>query len=124
MKSLGMADKEDGGKRAVAIRKVSPTQANNPQESVLIPRTFAGGETFQNPFSNDSVSRNPVRIPVVLYGGAFDPPTLAHEAAVRALSRMAEKVVIVPSGPRDDKSYKVCEKSRLRVLRIFAERFA
>lgn len=64
------------------------------------------------------------KIPVVLYGGAFDPPTLAHEAAVRALSLMAERVVIVPSGPRDDKSYKVCEKSRLRVLRIFADRFA
>lgn len=37
------------------------------------------------------------KIPVVLYGGAFDPPTLAHEAAVRKLSEMAERVVIVPS---------------------------
>ena len=25
-------------------------------------------------------------VPVVLYGGAFDPPTLAHEAAVHAAS--------------------------------------
>lgn len=64
------------------------------------------------------------RVPVVLYGGAFDPPTLAHEAAVRVLSRMADRVVIVPSGPRDDKSYKVCEAHRLRVLEIFASRFA
>lgn len=36
-------------------------------------------------------------VPVVLYGGAFDPPTLAHEAAVAALSKMADRVVIVPS---------------------------
>lgn len=70
------------------------------------------------------VSGNPPRIPVVLYGGAFDPPTLAHEAAVLTLSKIADRVVIVPSGPRSDKAYKVCETSRLRVLGIFAERFA
>lgn len=64
------------------------------------------------------------KIPVVLYGGAFDPPTLAHEAAVRTLSEIADRVFIVPSGPRSDKAYKVCEKSRLRVLEIFASRFA
>lgn len=37
---------------------------------------------------------------------------------------MADRVVIVPSGPRSDKAYKVCEKSRLRVLEIFASRFS
>ena len=105
-----MADERDDREDGAPVRKVSPTQANNPQAQ---PRTFAGGETFQSQ----------KRIPVVLYGGAFDPPTLAHEAAVLTLSKIAERVVIVPSGPRSDKAYKVCEKSRLRVLEIFASRF-
>ena len=59
----------------------------------------------------------------IVYGGAFDPPHLAHEHIVRTIAKKysPERLLIVPSGPRSDKVYKVEEKHRARILSIFAE---
>ena len=62
----------------------------------------------------------------VLYGGAFDPPHLGHQAVAVAVLRQteAERLVIVPSGPRFDKAYKTAERHRRRILELFTESFA
>jgi nicotinic acid mononucleotide adenylyltransferase len=40
--------------------------------------------------------------PLVIYGGAFSPPTIGHKAVIDGLIRegIAEKVLLVPSGMR------------------------
>lgn len=59
----------------------------------------------------------------LIYGGAFDPPHLAHEYIVRTLAERykPERLLIVPSGERYDKVYKVALEHRIRILSIFAE---
>lgn len=53
----------------------------------------------------------------VLYGGAFNPPTLAHEAILQACVDYAEPrgadVWVVPSASRSDKSIEVGRERRL-----------
>lgn len=59
----------------------------------------------------------------IIYGGAFDPPQLAHQSLIEQLSRSfnPEKIILVPSGPRYDKVYKVSDEHRRRILHIFTE---
>lgn len=59
----------------------------------------------------------------IVYGGAFDPPQLAHQDLVEQLDRTYRpaKIIIVPSGPRYDKTYKVSDEHRQNILRIFAD---
>lgn len=59
----------------------------------------------------------------IVYGGAFDPPHVAHEHIVREIARKykPERLFIVPSGSRSDKSYKVAHEHRAKILSIFAE---
>ncbi|KAA1261741.1 putative inorganic polyphosphate/ATP-NAD kinase [Rubripirellula obstinata] len=40
---------------------------------------------------------------VALWGGNFNPPGVHHAEIARALAEIAERVVIVPAGPRSDK---------------------
>lgn len=46
---------------------------------------------------------------IVMYGGAFNPPHLDHTGTDgiigRLLDTMTEKVVIIPTGKREDKGY-------------------
>lgn len=62
----------------------------------------------------------------LIYGGAFDPPHLAHEHIVQSIAEQyrPEKILIIPSGQRSDKSYKVVLEHRVRILSIFAEDLA
>lgn len=62
----------------------------------------------------------------IIYGGAFDPPHLAHEHIIRTLAGRykPERLLIVPSGARYDKVYKIALEHRVRILSIFAEDLA
>lgn len=60
---------------------------------------------------------------IAVYGGAFDPPQLAHEAIARGVVEKAwlEKLYIVPSWPHPFKAYKTKEEYRRRISEIFVE---
>lgn len=62
----------------------------------------------------------------IVYGGAFDPPHMAHEHLVRMIAEKyhPERLLIVPSGLRSDKSYKISLEHRIKILSIFAEDLA
>jgi nicotinic acid mononucleotide adenylyltransferase len=57
----------------------------------------------------------------IVYGGAFDPPQLAHENLVGQIHRnfQPDKLIIVPSWPRFDKEYKTTTEHRQRLVHIF-----
>lgn len=59
----------------------------------------------------------------IVYGGAFDPPQLAHQHLIEQLNRSfsPKKLILVPSGPRYDKTYKVSDEHRQNIIRIFVE---
>ena len=62
---------------------------------------------------------------VVVYGGAFNPPTVAHqsilqECLVYARENDAE-MVLLPSGERDDKTIGVPTHDRLALIRALLE---
>jgi len=56
----------------------------------------------------------------IIFGGAFNPPTVAHEAILKACVEYAQKldaeVWIVPSGNRHDKQIPVEREVRLKYL--------
>jgi epoxyqueuosine reductase len=58
---------------------------------------------------------------IYILGGAFDPPHAGHSAIVRSVLhyKNPEKIIIIPSGQRDDKSYNVSDEQRLAMLDIF-----
>ncbi len=58
---------------------------------------------------------------IYILGGAFDPPHVGHAAIVRALLyfRDPQKIVIMPSGKRNDKEYSTSDEDRLALLEIF-----
>ena len=63
---------------------------------------------------------------ILIFGGAFNPPTLAHEAAIAACLDLPQfdEVWIMPSGDRDDKHIGTADSHRLAMLAlIVAERF-
>ncbi len=61
----------------------------------------------------------------IIYGGAFNPPTLAHHAILQACFDFAQKnhaeVWIMPCGDRSDKSIGVSIKDRLRLVEALVE---
>ena len=65
---------------------------------------------------------NPYNHPMIyILGGAFDPPHAGHSAIVRSIlhHKKPEKIIIIPSGNRDDKKYTVGDEYRLAMLDIF-----
>lgn len=62
---------------------------------------------------------------MVMYGGAFNPPHLDHTGIVsKLLEQTAEKVIIIPTWRRDDKSYMdVSDKDRESMIRLATEEF-
>lgn len=61
----------------------------------------------------------------VIYGGAFNPPTLAHHAILQACFDYAQKhnfeVWILPCGNRSDKSIDVPIRRRLELIRALVK---
>lgn len=57
---------------------------------------------------------------VVIFGGAFSPPTLAHEAIITGLLGMTEfdEVWVMPSGDRVDKDMSARDSDRLAMLEV------
>ncbi|HSX30845.1 MAG TPA: nicotinate-nicotinamide nucleotide adenylyltransferase [Candidatus Saccharimonadales bacterium] len=55
---------------------------------------------------------------VLVFGGSFDPPTLAHEAIIRACLDLPgfDEVWAMPSGTRADKSIATSDADRLAML--------
>ena len=63
-----------------------------------------------------------------MYGGAFNPPHLDHtwEDGIvgRLLDTMAERVIIIPTGKREDKWYHgVSEADRIEMLRLATQEY-
>ena len=58
---------------------------------------------------------------IYIFGAAFDPPHVGHSAIVRALLhyKNPEKIILMPSGTRDDKNYHVIDEHRLAMLEMF-----
>ena len=58
---------------------------------------------------------------IYILGGAFDPPHAGHSAIVRSVlhHKNPDKIIIIPSGKRDDKNYTVSNEHRLAMLDIF-----
>ncbi len=61
----------------------------------------------------------------IIYGGAFNPPTRAHQAILQACVDRAEQtgadVWLMPSGSRTDKTIEVSREDRLRMLDALVE---
>ncbi len=63
---------------------------------------------------------------IYILGWAYDPPHAWHAAILRSLLhyRDPEKIIILPSGKRDDKFYSVSDEHRLAMLDIFVSDIA
>jgi nicotinic acid mononucleotide adenylyltransferase len=55
---------------------------------------------------------------ILLFGGSFSPPTLAHEAIIAACLDMKDfdEVWVMPSGDRADKVIAIQDEDRLKML--------
>ena len=62
---------------------------------------------------------------IYIFGGAFDPPHIWHNAIVRSILyfKNPEKIVIIPSGERNDKWYHVSMEHRTNMCEIFVSEF-
>lgn len=60
---------------------------------------------------------------IYIFGGAFDPPHIGHASIIRAILhyKKPDKIVIIPSSQRDDKTYHVSDEHRLKMLELFVE---
>ena len=60
---------------------------------------------------------------IYIFGGAFDPPHVGHTSIVKAILhyKNPEKIIIIPSSVRNDKSYAVNDDHRLAMLEVFCD---
>lgn len=58
---------------------------------------------------------------IAVFGGAFDPPHVGHLGIISAIlnASAADRVLLVPSGERADKTHSATTEHRLRMLEIF-----
>lgn len=64
---------------------------------------------------------------ILVFGGSFNPPTLAHQAIITACLALPkfDEVWVMPSGNRADKAISVSDDDRLQMLKIVkSESFA
>jgi nicotinate-nucleotide adenylyltransferase len=54
------------------------------------------------------------QLPTAVFGGAFDPPHIGHALVVGSLlnANLVERVIVVPSGKRSDKTYLAADYHR------------
>lgn len=68
------------------------------------------------------MSRHSAAIPIktAIFGGAFDPPHVGHQGAIRAIldSALAQHIWLTPSGDRDDKSVRAGSTHRVAMLEL------
>ncbi len=59
---------------------------------------------------------------IIIYGGAFNPPTVAHALAIASLTQSFpdKPIWVMPSGERNDKPELIGEQHRLAMLGIMA----
>lgn len=59
----------------------------------------------------------------LIYGGAFDPPTIAHQAVIAECLKLPEfeEVWVMPCGQRRDKNIKSSDYDRLAMLRLMRD---
>lgn len=61
----------------------------------------------------------------IIYGGAFNPPTIAHQTILNACAEIAyaekAEVWLLPSGTRTDKTITIPEQTRVSFLQCMAE---
>lgn len=66
------------------------------------------------------MNKQKVQIDTIIYGGAFNPPTKAHQAILQACVDRAEQtgadVWLLPSGNRTDKTIESTRENRLRMI--------
>lgn len=71
------------------------------------------------------MEQNQAKKDTIIYGGAFNPPTRAHQAILQACVDYAEQrdtdVWLLPSGNRLDKTISATRESRLRMLRALID---
>jgi len=58
---------------------------------------------------------------IYIFWAAFDPPHVGHTAIIRAILhyKNPEKIIIIPSGKRNDKTYHITDDHRRELCRIF-----
>lgn len=61
---------------------------------------------------------------ILVFGGSFSPPTLAHEEIIRQCLALPgfDEVWLMPSADRDDKSMSASEADRLAMLKIVKDK--
>lgn len=60
---------------------------------------------------------------IYIFGAAFDPPHVGHFSIIKALLHFKnpEKIIILPSGKRNDKDYHASLEQRKELCRIFVQ---
>lgn len=63
---------------------------------------------------------------IYIFGWAYDPPHAWHAAIIRSILhyKNPEKIIILPSGNRNDKKYNVSPEHRIHMLGIFVSEIA
>lgn len=59
----------------------------------------------------------------VVFGGSFNPPTIAHEAVIDYLAHHYDEVILLPNGNQYQKPGLIDQKMRLEMLDIIAEAY-
>lgn len=61
----------------------------------------------------------PKKNATALFGGSFNPPTLAHLSVIKGLSERFEKVIVMPAkiSPFKIGADKICDADRLSLLK-------
>lgn len=61
---------------------------------------------------------------IAIFGGAFNPPTHAHEAIIDAAlhDQAIKEIWVMPSGTRTDKMDMLCDELRISMLKLMKEK--
>lgn len=59
----------------------------------------------------------------VVFGGSFNPVTIAHESIISELSKRFDEVILVPNGNKYTRKDLIDDKDRVKMLEIVSEKF-